>query len=135
WIFFINIPIGLVGIALVLTYFDRARLATSRPFDALGFILNGGALASFLHGLESIGRGGSAISALSFLAAGILLGTAAIRHAQRHPSPLLPPAPMRINTFAVGALWGGGLFRLGIGGMGFLLPVMFQVVFGMSAFD
>jgi len=135
WIFFINIPIGLAGIALVLTFFDRTRAAEPKPFDALGFILNGLSLASFLHGLESIGRGGSTSTALTFLGAGILLGAAAIRHARRHPTPLLPLAPTRIYTFAVGSLWGGGLFRLGIAGMGFLLPVMFQVVFGMSAFD
>jgi EmrB/QacA subfamily drug resistance transporter len=135
WIFFINIPIGLAGIALVLTFFDRARSPEPKPFDALGFILNGLSLATFLHGLESVGRGGSAITSLTFIAAGILLGTAAIRHALRHPTPLLSLQPMRVYTFAVGALWGGGLFRLGIGGMGFLLPVMFQVVFGMSAFD
>ena len=135
WIFFINIPIGLVGIGLVLTFFDRARSPNPQPFDALDFILNGLSLATFLHGLESVGRGGSTIVALTFIAVGVLLGVAAIRHAMKSPFPLLPLAPMKVYTFAVGTLWGGGLFRLGIGGLGFLLPVMFQVVFGMSAFD
>jgi EmrB/QacA subfamily drug resistance transporter len=135
WIFFINIPIGVAGIALVLAFFDRTRAPRSSRFDALGFLLNGAALASLLHGLESIGRGGSTITAVTFLVAGAALGTAALRHASRHPSPLLPLQPMQVETFAIGAVRGGGLFRLGIGGMGFLLPVMFQVIFGMSAFD
>ena len=57
WIFYINLPIGIIGITLVLTFFDRAKRSTTpRRFDALGFVLNGGALGALIFGIESISR-------------------------------------------------------------------------------
>lgn len=134
WIFFINVPIGIAGIILVQIFFDRARAGAPRRFDALGFVLNGGALGALIFGIESVSRHEPLPLALSFIGGGLLLGTLAIRHAQTHPAPLLSLAPFRIPAFAIGTIWGGALFRLSAAGTMFILPVMFQVGFGMTAF-
>jgi EmrB/QacA subfamily drug resistance transporter len=135
WIFFINVPIGLVGIALVLTYFERGTGHAMRPFDIRGFVLNGGALASLLYGIEHIGRHGVGAFSVALIAAGGGAGALALRHAVRHPSPLLPINALKVPTFMIGTLTGGGLFRLSVGATAFLLPVMLQIGFGMTAFD
>ncbi len=98
----------------------------------LGFALNGSAMASLLYGIESVTRDKSWWFALSFCAAGIMLGLAAIRHARRHANPLLPLVPFDIKSFSVAMLWGGGLFRLGVAGFSFLIPLMLQVAFGID---
>lgn len=134
WIFFINVPIGLIGIALVLTFFHKASDAPRRRFDGIGFVLNGGALASLIYGIETISRNEPLILTAIFLTLGLTLGYLAIRHAKRTPSPLLTLIPFKTPSFAVGTLWGGGFFRLAASGTAFVLPVMFQVGFGMSAF-
>jgi EmrB/QacA subfamily drug resistance transporter len=134
WIFFINVPIGIAGIVLVLIFFDKARGTAVRRFDTLGFALNGGALGTLIYGIESISRNESPIATVGFLTLGALLGTLAIRHAMRHPAPLLSLGPFKVPSFAVGTLSGGGLFRLSASGTAFILPVMFQVGFGMTAF-
>lgn len=135
WVFYINVPIGLLGITLVLTFFDRGRAAIHRKFDALGFVLNGGALGSLIYGIESASRHEPLVFAIGFIVLGFALGYRAIRHAQTHPAPLLSLAPFKIHSFSVGTLTGGGLFRLASNGTMFILPVMFQVGFGMSAFE
>ena len=134
WIFYINVPIGIIGIALVLAFFDRGRSGEPRRFDALGFALNGGALGALIFGIESVSRNEPLLVALGCVGLGLILGTFAIRHARRHPSPLLSLAPFSIPSFSVGTLSGGGLFRLASNGTMFILPVMFQIGFGVSAF-
>jgi EmrB/QacA subfamily drug resistance transporter len=134
WIFYINVPIGITGIILVLAFFDRTRASEQRRFDAFGFALNGGALGALIFGIESVSRNEPLVVALGFVSLGLILGYFAIRHAQRHPAPLLSLAPFKVPSFATGTLWGGGLFRLASNGTMFILPVMFQVGFGMTAF-
>src|SRR5262245_37761398 len=88
WIFYMNVPIGVIGIILVLTFYDRSPTTARRRFDALGFVLNGAALGSLIYGIESVSRGGPIIMALAFVGLGLALGASAIRHAPRHPRPL-----------------------------------------------
>lgn len=135
WIFFINVPIGLIGIALVLKFFDKGTDAARRPFDMLGFLLAGSSLACLLYGLERLGRPDGWIDGLVFFSLGIVLGVLALRRAERHPSPLLPLAPLSIQTFRVGNLNGGGFFRAQVGAIGFMLPVMCQLGLGYTAFQ
>lgn len=135
WIFYINVPIGLIGIALVLTFFERGTGHKARPFDGRGFVLNGGALASFLYGIEHISRYGVDAFAVALVAAGCGAGALALRHAARHPHPLLPITAFKAPTFLIGTITGGGPFRVSVGATSFLLPVMFQIGFGLTAFD
>jgi EmrB/QacA subfamily drug resistance transporter len=133
WIFYINVPIGLIGIILVLTFFGRMESGERRRFDALGFALNGSALGALIFGIESVSRNEPLVVALGFVALGFILGYFAIRHARTHPSPLLSLEAFRIPSFSIGTLSGGGLFRLSANGTMFILPVMFQIGFGLTA--
>ncbi len=134
WIFWVNVPLGLFGIALVTMFFDNPKEDTDRPLDWIGFILTGASLFCFMYGIEAIGRGhGEFSSVVILLVVGIALGALALRHLSRTPHPLLDLSIFRIATFRV-SVTGGSLFRAGAGTLVFLLPLLLQVVFGMSAF-
>ena len=132
-IFDINIPVGILGVVLVTLYVEDVREPPRAGFDWRGFALSGTALASLMFGLETIGRGIFApavpIAAIATgLAAGLLYGW----HAKRHATPLIDFSLLRYRTFLV-AVAGGTLFRIGIGAIPFLLPMMLQLTFGKSA--
>jgi EmrB/QacA subfamily drug resistance transporter len=134
WIFFLNVPIGVLGIVLVQRFIENYREPARVPLDWRGFVLTGLALASLMYGLELIGRvDASPLEAVGFLAAGLVIGALAVRHALTHEKPLMDLALLRIPTFAATVL-GGSLFRIGVGAIPFLVPLMLQVAFGMSAF-
>ncbi len=135
WIFFLNIPIGLAGIALVAIFFQNLRSEERGPFDLIGFVLSGAGLACLMFGFTSLGHaGGSAAFSILFLTIGAALAVLAYRHFRRHPQPLLNLETLRIRNFAIATVWGGSLFRITIGSTPFLWPLMFQTSFGMSAF-
>lgn len=136
WIFYINVPIGIAGIMLVGTHIPDIRedaSAPQGPFDYLGFILSGAALASLILGLESFSYEGMPRAVTT-----ILLSVAALSallywaHSRKHVSPVLDFSLMRIITFRV-AILAGLLYRIAYGGYPFLLPFMLQLGFGYSA--
>ena len=131
-IFDINIPIGILGIALVTLFVQDVREPVRTRFDFLGLLLSGVGLSSTVFGLETAGRGlvPPELSA-AMVGAGILCALLYWRHARRHPHPLLDFTLFRIPTFMV-AVGAGTLFRIGIGAIPFLLPLMLQVGFGRS---
>jgi len=134
WIFWVNVPLGLIGIALVTMFFDNPKEDTDRPLDWIGFVLTGASLFCLMYGIEAIGRGhGEILSVVILLAVGSALGALALRHLLHTPHPLLDLSIFRIATFRV-SVTGGSLFRAGAGTLVFLLPLLLQVVFGMSAF-
>jgi EmrB/QacA subfamily drug resistance transporter len=132
WIFFLNVPLGMVGIIMVLSYVGESRETEKRPFDRIGFALTGLALGALMYGFDRIGIRDWWAAAL-LTGTGIVLGWLAIKHARRHPHPLIDLSPMRVHTFAV-SVWGGILFRMAVGATPVLLPLMFQRGFGMTAF-
>jgi Major Facilitator Superfamily len=133
WIFYINLPIGFVGMALVTLFVPDVRNPGAVRLDALGLVLSGVALASLMFGLETTAHGIVPLwLSLSVLALGILAAVLYAVHARMHPAPLLDMTLMRIPTFMVSVL-GGSLFRVGVGAVPFLLPLMLQVGFGDSA--
>jgi len=133
WIFFINIPIGALGVLLVNLFIEDMRDATRRPFDLRGFALTGIGLASLAFGFETIGRGAlPAVANLGLLAIGVLCLALYVRHARRVDHPIIDLALMRIPTYAMATI-GGFLFRMGLGALPFLLPLMLQVGFGLDA--
>jgi EmrB/QacA subfamily drug resistance transporter len=133
WIFFINIPIGVLGVLLVNLFIENLREATVRPFDLSGFVLTGVGLASAMFAFETIGRGELPIYAtVGLLALGVLCLVAYFRHARRVDHPIVDLALMRIPTYAMTTI-GGFLFRMGMGALPFLMPLMLQVGFGLSA--
>jgi EmrB/QacA subfamily drug resistance transporter len=134
WIFLVNVPLGLIGMFLVTRYFDNPKEENPRPLDWTGFLLTGVSLSCILYGIEVIGRGkGEAEPALLLLGFGIVVGVLALRHLRRHAHPILDLSVFRIPTFRAG-IGAGSVFRAGVGPLTFLLPLLLQVVFGMTAF-
>jgi EmrB/QacA subfamily drug resistance transporter len=135
WIFWINIPIGIAGIILVSLFIDDGAAVEKRRFDFLGFIFTGLGFSGVIFGMESIGRGVISNTAiLGLLIGGICSLALFVWHAGRHPDPVIDLTLLRIDTFRTGVL-GGFLFRMAIGAMPFLLPMMLQLGFGLSAFQ
>jgi EmrB/QacA subfamily drug resistance transporter len=133
WIFFINIPIGFLGIILVNLLVGDLKEGGRRPFDFGGFALTGVGLATLAFGFENVARG-----ALPTILVGALLTVGAactmlyVRHARRVAHPIIDLALFRIPTYAAASI-GGFLFRMGLGALPFLLPLMLQVGFGLDA--
>jgi EmrB/QacA subfamily drug resistance transporter len=135
WIFWINVPIGLLGLLLVTRFIPDVHEERPPPLDLRGFALSALGLVGLVFAFETIGRDLLPESAtLLLLAAGMLGVWLYVRHARRSPHPLLDLALLRVPTFRT-SIAGGFLFRIGIGATPFLLPLMFQAGFGLSAFS
>lgn len=138
WIFFLNIPIGLLGLALVWRFIPDLRGAGRRPFDWLGFVLNGSALASMLFGLEQITHSTSSEGfwiAGALASVGVVMGFLATMHYRRAKQPLVDVSALRIRTFAIATTSGGSFFRMTVAAPVFMLPLFLQIGLGYSAFD
>lgn len=135
WIFYLNLPLGLIALLLAWRLVP-ADLPTQRhPLDWRGFLLLGGACVAFMWGVERLGQNqGSLGSNLAWMGIGLLLGTKAVRHMARIDRPLIDFGTLRIATYRASIL-GGGLFRVTIATAPFLLPLMFQLSFGLDAFQ
>jgi len=132
WIFLINIPIGVAGLFYARKYMPDFT-TPRRKFDMSGFVLFGLSLVLFSSGMELFGEKLVASwLALTIIVSGILLMFAYIRHARRHPSPLISLPMFKTRTFSVG-IAGNIASRLGTGCVPFLMPLMLQVGFGYPA--
>jgi EmrB/QacA subfamily drug resistance transporter len=133
WIFDINVPIGVLGMVLVTLFVEDVREPEPGRLDTWGLVLCGLALGGLLFGQELATQG--AVSGQISAALIAIGGVAAVLywlHARRHRRPLLDLTLFRVPTFGVSVL-GGTLFRLGVGAVPFLLPLMLQLGFGLSA--
>jgi len=134
WIFFINVPIGILGFALVTMFIENVREAEVFPLDFRGFVLTGVGLAGLVFGFEMLGRGVIPASmVMAIIGGGALCTTAYVLHARRIKYPIIDLKLIKIPTFSVATL-GGGMFRMGIGALPFLLAMLLQLVFGLSPF-
>jgi EmrB/QacA subfamily drug resistance transporter len=133
WIFFLNVPLGILGLGLALWLIPTLESASRQPFDWTGFILCGLGIFALLGALEWLATSINAAS-LALLACGIVLLLAALRHLRRAATPMLSLTPMRIATFRV-VMLGGSATRIAISSLPFLLPLMFQLGFGLDAFQ
>ena len=132
WIFYLNLPIGLLGLVLVTLFIDEIRGEKPARADALGFLLSGVSLGCLLFGFEMTSRSGELQSALVLIATGVAAGAAYIRHARRREAPILDLTLMKVESFRLSVI-GGSLTRITQGAQPFLLPLMLQLGFGMSA--
>ncbi|PTW60523.1 EmrB/QacA subfamily drug resistance transporter [Breoghania corrubedonensis] len=133
WIFWINVPIGLIGILLATIFFENLRAPDIAKFDRIGFVLSATAVGGILFGLELAPRSGTAtLPGYGLLAIGIISALLYARHARRHQAPIIDLSLLKISTFRV-SIFAGSLFRIGIGAIPFLLPLMLQQAYGRSA--
>lgn len=132
WIFYLNIPFGVMGIIGALLLVPEVRGDARARFDLIGFILSGVSLGCLLFGFELASRPGTGFVALILLVAGLGMGIAYFRHARRVADPILDPALMRVPTFRLSVI-AGSLTRITQGAQPFLLPLMLQLGFGLTA--
>jgi len=133
WIFYINIPIGLIGITLAMRYCENVKMPAPPRFDFAGFAICGVALASTELVLESAGRQLVPLSAELALATVAIAGMALYRwHARRTPNPAVDLRIFRLRSFSLSVL-AGGVCRMGLSAVPFLLPLQLQLGFGMTA--
>lgn len=132
WIFLLNLPFGLVGFLLTL-WLVKGEPGGRRPFDTTGFILSGVGCSAIMYACDlaaqapldgvQVGMAG-AIGALALYLA--------VRHLHRTPHPLVDLDALKIPTFAL-SMRGGALFRMAINSAPFIMPLLFQLAFGMDA--
>ncbi len=134
WNFLLNAPLGAIGVGLVLAFVPDTRDAGKSRFDALGFALTSAALIALLAGLQGFVQGRGLGWATGSTVAGLVIGALAVRHLRRKEQPLLELSSLNIPTFAITTLDAGNLFRLTISATPFLLPLMFQLAFGLTPF-
>jgi len=134
WIFYINLPVAVVGVALVRAFVPNVKEQNVSPLDWWGIVLTGVGLAALIFGFENLGR-----DFLPPLQIAGLFALAAIcfglywRHARGNPHAIIDLSIFRIRTFQTGVV-GGGFFRIAMGATPFLLAMLLQIGFGMSAF-
>jgi len=135
YIFWINVPIGIIGSALTGRFIPQLYGAHLRPLDMRGAALSGVGLSFTMFGFTILGRGfASPLVVAAIIAIGAAAIAAYVVHARRAEHPILDLALLRISTFRA-AIVGGFLFRVGLGAIPFLLPLLLQVGFGLSAYQ
>lgn len=136
WIFLINVPFGLLGIALATLFIiDIKEDRVPAPFDATGFVLLAIGLTGLLGGLETAGK---ALVAgwltWSMAGLGALAMAAYYRRSRRKANPIIDLRILRFPTYYASII-GGTPLRIAVGASPFLLPLMFQLGFGLSPLD
>jgi len=134
WIFLINIPIGILGIILVMRFIPDVREQDPPRLDWIGFLLSGVAMATLVSAFDALGHGSLSWPVLGALVVcGLACSALYVVHARRIAHPIINLDLMRIPTFRV-SVTAGNLCRFSVGAMPFLLAVLFQVGFGFSPF-
>lgn len=134
WIFFINVPLGIVGLFFVWKYIPNTHSEFTRPLDMVGFALSAVALSTFMYGMETLSRG----EATLLKTGGLLLGSVVlivinVFQSKKKKFPLIDFSVLRVKTYAI-TIYSGSLTRMVIGMAPFLVPMLFQIGFGLSAF-
>jgi EmrB/QacA subfamily drug resistance transporter len=133
WVFDINIPIGVAGIILVTLFVRDVREPNSTPFDWVGFAVSAVAMSCLMFGFETTGRGVLPLGiSLAAVGVGLAASLGYVLHARVHPAPLIDFTLLRYRTFLV-SVTSGTVFRVGVGALPFLMPMMLQLTFGRSA--
>ena len=135
WIFLINVPIGILGIALVGSFLPEPHRNAPRRIDFKGFVLAGGSFALFAFGTSVISLPAlPPIFGIIATVIGIGVGVLYARHAFSTEYPLLDLRLFRFPFFRSSVV-AGAFFRLGTGATPFLFPLMLQLSFGMTPFE
>jgi EmrB/QacA subfamily drug resistance transporter len=133
WIFFLNLPLALLGVILVTRFIPNVREEGVRPLDWIGLILTGVGMAGVVYGFENLGRDGLPAWIVSaMMGVGGLCLAAYVWHARRVEHAILDLDLLKIRTFTASVV-GGAFMRMGMGASPFLLALLLQIAFGLSA--
>jgi EmrB/QacA subfamily drug resistance transporter len=135
WIFFLNLPIGIMAFILTMLWIDNTYTEDRYPFDWLTFALGGFASTGIVYAMEKLGGDGAQWHASALiLGISLLSGTLAIFAARRKPATsFIDLESMKLKTYSI-SIYGASAFRIAVSVLPFLLPLMFQIAFGLNAF-
>ncbi|MDB5594848.1 MAG: family efflux transporter permease subunit [Hyphomicrobiales bacterium] len=132
WIFWINVPVGILGFILVSKFIENIREENVKPFDWIGFGLSAFGLAATVFGMDTaFTKDRPDAIGLGLLFSGIVALAIYVPYSRRVSNPIMDLSLMRIRTFRA-SVTGGSTFRIGVGAMPFLLPLLMQEGFGYS---
>jgi EmrB/QacA subfamily drug resistance transporter len=132
WVFYLNIPMGILGAVLGFLMFENFRAPAPQRFDIGGFFIAAAGLFMFEFAIENLGRPmiapwlGEVLFPISIAILYIY-----VRHARHAAAPVLDLNLLKIKTFRIGTVT-GGVCRMGLDATPFMLPLLFQVGFGFS---
>src|SRR5471032_2592319 len=132
WLFYINVPIGILGVILVSLFIANSRGEVPQKTDYKGIFLSSLSLGLLLFGFELASHAGQLYRALGLLAVGAVLGVFYILHARVTRDPILDISLMKIPTYGTSVI-AGAITRITQGAHPYLLPLMMQLGFGLSA--
>ena len=135
WIFLINVPVGILGVILSSIFLPEVEAIKPPKLDFIGFLLTSFAAAGVVFGMSVISLPAlPPYIGISAIVIGFVCGFLYIGHARRHPAPILDLSLLKNATFRA-SVTGGTLFRICIGAMPFLTPLMLQLGFGLNPFQ
>lgn len=135
WIFWMNLPFGFLALGLATWLMPNVRTENPPPLDFKGFLLSGLGLTLAVFGLTVAERDIFAPwQVWAMILSGLALLVAYWFHARRHPAPILDLRLLRLPTFRYSVI-GGNVYRLAVGAVPFLVPLMLQLGFGFTAFE
>lgn len=135
WIFFLNLPLGAAALVLTQLWIENVRTEEAHSFDWITFALGGAASSGAVYAMEKLGGEGVHWQhPIAILVLSLLSGAAAIFCARRKPSTsFIDLESMKLKSYSL-SIFGASLFRISVSVLPFLLPLMFQISFGLSAF-
>ncbi|OLP54582.1 MFS transporter [Rhizobium rhizosphaerae] len=135
WIFLINVPIGVIGFILSGLFLPEIEASRPPALDGKGFVLSAVAASGTMFGFSVISLPAlPPIVGILSVVLGFVCALLYWRHARSHPSPILDLKLFSDSAFRAAAV-GGSLFRISIGAVPFLMPLMLQVGFGLTPFQ
>lgn len=134
WIFYINVPFALLGIAVLLLCLQNDPCTERRPFDWYGFVLMGAGFALLLFGFQTIADAGLSWPHLSLILIALICLTLFIRHAKNAPHALVSPEIFKDKVSRI-SLLGAIPMRTGLSALPFVLPLLFQLGFGYTPLE
>ncbi|NLS02478.1 DHA2 family efflux MFS transporter permease subunit [Rhizobium sp. P32RR-XVIII] len=135
WIFLINVPVGVIGVWLATIFLPEVEATAPPKLDIIGFVLTALAAAGIVFGLSVVSLPAlPPVIGISATVVGLICGLLYVRHARRYPTPILNLDLFKNPTFRA-STGGGMLFRICVGAMPFLTPLMLQLGFGLTPFQ
>jgi EmrB/QacA subfamily drug resistance transporter len=136
WIFFLNLPLGVIALVLALLWIENVRTDEKHPFDWITFLLGGFASTGSVYAMEKLsGEGVHWHLPVTILVLSIVSGIVTVIVARRRPATsLIDIEALRLKTYSL-SVYGASAFRVAVSVLPFLLPLMFQIAFGLNAFQ